>query len=96
MALVALRRRAIEADLKGDALTRQRTQRREPASGKQHAVGEDGGRRSRGTGKQDFADVWQHKGLTAGHENLFDTEQCRFARDPPYQLDAERSPRRFG
>src|SRR5690242_21075668 len=96
MVFVALRRWAIETDLKGDALARQGAQRREPGSRKQHAVGEDGGWRGRGTGKQDFADIRQHERLAAGDKNLFDTELLSFARDPPHPLDAKRPPRRFG
>ena len=50
MEVVPLWRRAVEADLQGHAIARQRVQRFEPPSGKQHAVGEHRGRRGGGAG----------------------------------------------
>src|ERR1700722_11489926 len=96
MGVMAFPRRTIEADLKGHVLARQGAKRLDPAPEKQHGVGEDGNRRHRRAGRYNLAYIRQHEGLAAGHENLFDTERRRFARDPSYPLEAERAARRLG
>ena len=93
--VVALGRRTVEADLQRQAIARQCAQRFQPSPDEQHAVGEHGGRRGGGAGGQNVADVRKQKWLAAGHENLADTELCRFAGDPPDPLEPERAPRRF-
>src|SRR6516165_9204068 len=82
MALVALRRRTVEANLKSYTLARQRTQRFEPTSGKQHAVGEDRSRCRRSTRGNDLANIRQHEWLTAGHKNFTYAEFRSLDGDP--------------
>src|SRR4051812_21669627 len=96
MAFVALRRGAVEADLQGDAFARQRAQRYELASGKQHSVGEDRGGRRRSAGNNDLANIRQHKGLAAGDKNFSYAERCGFDCDPSHAFDTKRPPRSFG
>src|ERR1700680_471979 len=96
MAVVALRRRTVEADLQGYAFARQRAQRFEPTSAKQHAVGEQRERRRHGAGGKDLANIRQHEWLTAGHKNFADAELRRLGSDPSHPLDTESPPRSLG
>src|SRR5260370_28098498 len=61
MAIVALRRRTIEANLQGYALARQRAQRCEPTPAKHHSVGKDRDCRDRTAYGQDLANIRDHK-----------------------------------
>src|SRR5215472_14046060 len=96
MAVVALRRRTVEADLQGDALARQRAQRLKPTPYKQHAVSEDRGWRRRSARNQDLANIRQHERLAAGYENFADAKFCRLDRDPPHARNTKRTPWSFG
>src|SRR6516225_6910153 len=96
MALVALRRRAVEADLKGYALARQRAQCFELLSGKQHAVGKDRGRRGRSARDKDLADIRQHERLTASHKDFTHAKLRGLDSDPSHPLDTKRASRSFG
>ena len=83
MAVVPLRRRAVEADLQRHAIAGQGAQRFEPPPREQHAVGEHRRRRGGGARSQDLADVCEQKGLAAGHEDFADAKVGCFAGDPP-------------
>jgi hypothetical protein len=95
MLVVALRGRAVEADLQCKAITRQSAQSIQAPPDKQHPIGQYGRRGSRRTGCQDAADVRKKERLAACHENLADSERCRLACDPPHPQQAERSSRRL-
>src|SRR5580704_2900064 len=95
MVVVALRRRAVEADLQGYALALQGAQRFEPTSTKQHAVGEDRDWRRRGARGKDLTNIGQHEWLAAGHKNFAYAEFWCFDSDPSHTLDTKGSPRSF-
>src|SRR5271165_4342028 len=92
MAIVALRRGAVEADLQRDAITGERAERFEPACREQHAVGEHRRRRGYGARSQDFGDVREQERLAASYKDFADTELRGFASDPLHTREAERPP----
>jgi hypothetical protein len=96
MAVVALRRRAVEADLQGYTLALQGAQRFESTSTKQHAVGEDRDWRRRSARGKDLTNIGQHEWLAAGHKNFAYAELRRLNSDPSHQLDTESPPRSCG
>jgi len=90
VAVVSLRRRAIEADLQDHAVARQRSECQEPPPQEQHAVGEH--RCSGGSGRrsQDFSNIREDGTAHSGYEDFAHTECARFAGDA---LDARKSDR---
>src|SRR6516164_125388 len=96
MAVVALRRWTVEADLEGYALALQRAQRFEPASSKQHAIGEDSGRCRRSAHGEDLANIRQHERFAASDKDFVYAKFCRLDRDPTHALDTKGAPRSPG
>src|SRR5206468_5976152 len=96
MAVVALRRGTIEANLEGYALARQRAQRCKPTPGKQHAVSENCRRRRRSARGKDLANIRQHEWLAAGHKDFTYAEFRCLDSDLSHPLDTESAPRGFG
>ena len=86
MLIVALGRRAIEADLQCHPIARQCAQNFQASPDKKHPVGQYGRRGGRRAGRQNVTDVAKQERLAACHENLADSERCCLACDPPHPL----------
>ena len=94
MQVVQFRRRAVQTDLQHNSIARQRSQALSASSGKEHSISQHRGRSGRSASEQNLANIFQQKGLAAGHEDFFDPQLHRFTGDPLHPCEPQFPSRR--
>jgi hypothetical protein len=89
MAIVPVWSRAVQADLQGNSIAGQHSQRFCTPPDKQHAVGQHCGRSCGSARNENLANIVKQKRLASGHEDLLHAQIRSFASDAPYTAEPQ-------